>query len=87
MDVATDDEPLEFAATVDATEVAGAEYDVAKLLNGVQEPYRRVVQLFCLEERSCDEVADMLGMPVGTIKSLLFRARRLLVSLAQGEAA
>jgi RNA polymerase sigma-70 factor (ECF subfamily) len=62
---------------------AEAEYDVAQLLNELAEPYRRVVVLFYLEERSCESVAQLLGMPEGTVKSLLFRARTQLAARAR----
>ena len=64
-------------ASIDA---AAAEYDVARLLQNLPEPYRRVVVLFYLEERSCEAVAQLLGMPEGTVKSLLFRARKRLAA-------
>jgi RNA polymerase sigma-70 factor (ECF subfamily) len=76
-DVTTADEPIG---------AAEAEYDVAQLLNGLDEPYRRVVVLFYLEEQSCENVAQLLGLPEGTVKSLLFRARGRLAARA-GEAA
>jgi RNA polymerase sigma-70 factor (ECF subfamily) len=40
--------------------------------------YRAVVTLFYLEERSYREVADVLGIPMGTLKTHLHRARALL---------
>lgn len=39
---------------------------------------REVLTLFYLRELSLDEVADVLRVPVGTVKSRLFRARKLL---------
>ncbi len=39
---------------------------------------REVVTLFYLQELSLNEVAEALKVPVGTIKSRLFRAKRLL---------
>jgi RNA polymerase sigma factor (sigma-70 family) len=39
---------------------------------------REVLTLFYLQELSSGEVADVLGVAVGTVKSRLFRARRLL---------
>src|SRR5262245_59914767 len=42
------------------------------------EPFRAVVELFHLEGRTHEEAADELGLPVGTIRSRLHRARRRL---------
>ena len=42
------------------------------------EQYRVVVTLFYLEERSYREVAATLGIPMGTLKTHLHRARALL---------
>ena len=39
---------------------------------------REVLSLFYLEELSLAEVAQALDIPVGTVKSRLFRARKLL---------
>jgi RNA polymerase sigma-70 factor, ECF subfamily len=59
-----------------------AEYDVARLLEQLPEPYRRVVVLFYLEDRSVDEVGELLSMPSGTVKALLHRGRKRLAALA-----
>ncbi len=48
------------------------------LVDGLPERYRRAVTLFYYEDRSVAEVAEMLAMPQGTVKTLLFRARALL---------
>jgi RNA polymerase sigma-70 factor (ECF subfamily) len=42
------------------------------------EQYRVVVTLFYLEQRSYKEVAAILGIPMGTLKTHLHRARALL---------
>lgn len=39
---------------------------------------REILTLFYLRELSLAEVADVIGVPVGTVKSRLFRARKLL---------
>jgi RNA polymerase sigma factor (sigma-70 family) len=39
---------------------------------------REVLTLFYLEELSLADIANALGIPVGTVKSRLFRARTLL---------
>ena len=50
--------------------------DVPALLDSLPAKYREVVTLFYMQEKSYDEVADMLGLPVGTVKTYLFRARK-----------
>ncbi len=46
------------------------------------EKQRQVVRLFYLRECSVEEVAEMSGMPVGTVKTLLHRGRERLRELA-----
>ena len=80
-----DDDPVSFGRSPGATESAGqaaAEYDVSRLLEKLPEPYRRVVVLFYLEDRSCEEVGELLSMPTGTVKALLHRGRKKLAALA-----
>jgi len=85
-EVADDDgDPMLFGTAQAGVESAGqaaAEYDVAKLLEQLPEPYRRVVVLFYLEDRSCEEVGELLSMPTGTVKALLHRGRKRLAALA-----
>ncbi|WP_165550158.1 RNA polymerase sigma factor [Kribbella speibonae] len=52
--------------------------DVRRLLGGVPVMEREVLVLFHLEDLSLEECAEVLGVPVGTVKSRLYRARRLL---------
>jgi RNA polymerase sigma-70 factor (ECF subfamily) len=80
-----DGDPMLFgrdAAGIETAGQAAAEYDVAKLLDKLPEPYRRVVVLFYLEDRSCEEVGELLSMPTGTVKALLHRGRKKLAALA-----
>jgi len=85
-EVADDDgDPNLFGAAMADQENAdqpSAEYDVAKLLDQLPEHYRRVVVLFYLEDRSCEEVGELLSMPTGTVKALLHRGRKRLAALA-----
>jgi RNA polymerase sigma-70 factor (ECF subfamily) len=50
-----------------------------ELVAALPERYRRALTLFYYEERSVSEVALMLGVPEGTIKTNLHRARALLL--------
>jgi RNA polymerase sigma-70 factor (ECF subfamily) len=80
-----DGDPMLFgreAAGVETSGQAAAEYDVSRLLEQLPEPYRRVVVLFYLEDRSCEEVGELLSMPTGTVKALLHRGRKKLAALA-----
>ena len=56
------------------TDLQALEYSLARL--PIVE--REVLTLFYLEELSLSEVADALKVPIGTIKSRLFRARQML---------
>ena len=46
---------------------------VVELLGQVQEPYRAAVSLFYLEECSYKEIADILAIPLGTVRSRISR--------------
>lgn len=52
--------------------------DAAALLERLPARFRQVVTLFYMQEKSYDEVARMLGLPMGTVKTYLFRARKIL---------
>jgi RNA polymerase sigma-70 factor (ECF subfamily) len=64
---------------------AAASPDAAALLERLPAKYRQVVALFYMQEKSYDEVASMLGLPVGTVKTYLFRARKSLAEEMAGE--
>lgn len=49
-----------------------------KALADLDEPFRAAVQLVDLEDQSYEAAADILGVPIGTVRSRLFRARRQL---------
>ena len=49
-----------------------------ELVDLLPERYRRTLTLFYYEDRSVSEVASMLAMPEGTVKTTLFRARAAL---------
>ncbi len=54
---------------------------VREAVNALPPRYRAVVTLFYLEERSYKEVAEVLGIPMGTLKTHLHRARALLKNI------
>lgn len=47
-------------------------------INALPPKYRRVIRLRHTEEREYQEIADLLGLPLGTVKAHIFRARELL---------
>ncbi len=51
---------------------------ITEEVGSLPAPYNVIVALYHLDEMSYQEIAEVTGMPVGTIKSYLFRARRLL---------
>ncbi len=63
------------AEIVDRIEVGPA---IRKALDAVPEVYRTAVILVDVEGESYETAAEVLGVPVGTVRSRLFRARRLL---------
>jgi RNA polymerase sigma-70 factor (ECF subfamily) len=58
-----------------SAETSAAHAQLVRLVAQLPERQRQVVTLFYMEEQSHEEVAAMLAMPVGTVKTLLHRAR------------
>lgn len=50
-------------------------------LNRLEDPYRTAVTLFYLEDYSYPEIAEILGIPLGTVKSRLARGLTQLQTL------
>jgi RNA polymerase sigma-70 factor (ECF subfamily) len=50
----------------------------AKAIASLPEKYRAALVLCDLEEKSYEEISEVLGLPVGTVKSRINRARNLL---------
>jgi RNA polymerase sigma-70 factor (ECF subfamily) len=51
---------------------------ISDALNEIPEVFRSAVVLVDLEDQSYEDAADVLGIPVGTVRSRLFRGRKLL---------
>jgi RNA polymerase sigma-70 factor (ECF subfamily) len=54
--------------------------DLAHLVAQLPDKYRQVITLFYMEEKSYEEVARELGLPIGTVKTYLHRARKELAA-------
>ena len=52
--------------------------EITRAIDELPEEYRVVVTLSDLQELRYAEIADVLGVPEGTVKSRLFRGRRIL---------
>ncbi len=53
-------------------------YDLEQALGRLPPHYRRVLVLFYFEGKSYEAVAELLGLPLGTVKTHLNRARKRL---------
>jgi len=60
---------------------------VGRAIEALPEEYRVVAALYFMEEFSYQEIADMVGCPVGTVRSRLHRGRRMLQKALWGIAA
>jgi RNA polymerase sigma factor (sigma-70 family) len=54
-----------------------------KLIDMLQPQYKVVLTLYHLEQKNYAEIGEITGMPEGTVKNYLFRARQLLKDKAK----
>jgi len=57
------------------------EEDIQCLTEAIKElpyHYQVIIKLFYFEERSYEEITELLGMPMGTVKTQLFRGKKML---------
>jgi RNA polymerase sigma-70 factor (ECF subfamily) len=62
-------------------EVPDRQRDIVGMVGQLPANYRQVVMLFYMEDRSYEEVARMLDLPLGTVKTYLHRARQQLATM------
>lgn len=55
--------------------------EIEGALNRLPADLEQAVRLYYWEEKSYQEVADMMGLPIGTIKSHLYRAKERLAEM------
>lgn len=70
----TADPAAALLSRLDAEQIAGA-------LHALPEEYRVVSTLYFIEDLSYATIADIVGIPVGTVRSRLHRGRRILQKL------
>lgn len=59
---------------------------MAKAMEQMSAEHREILVLVCVKGMQYQEVADMLHIPVGTVRSRLSRARSQLIALMEGPA-
>jgi len=64
--------------TNDRVENREAQTEIAKAFRSLKPSYRKVATLFFLRERSYEEIAEMLDMPLGSVKGMINRVRTML---------
>lgn len=60
------------------SELVGSDIDIKNALNELPEEHRRAIILVDVEELTYEEAAQVMGCPVGTIRSRVCRGRRML---------
>ena len=51
---------------------------IERAVDNLPEPHRTILVLVDLENQSYEEAATILDVPIGTVRSRLFRARRMI---------
>ncbi len=57
---------------------------LAKAMEQMSPEHREILVLVCVKGMQYQEVADMLSIPVGTVRSRLSRARNQLIAMMEG---
>ena len=73
--------PIEGRAEPSRHETVSQHAEIKQLLMRLPSVQREVITLFYLEDESIQDVAQILGIPEGTVKSHLHRARRALAGM------
>jgi RNA polymerase sigma-70 factor (ECF subfamily) len=84
----TDAEIPDYADQAPGPENVALERDEAQALraaiDGLPEKYRTVITLYHLQGQQYEEIAEVLNLPLGTVKTHLFRAKELLRTRLSG---
>ena len=75
-------EAVESTNPVPSADISVERAALLRLVDQLPTKQRQVIMLFYMEAQSHEEVASMLAMPVGTVKTLLHRARARLSAAA-----
>jgi RNA polymerase sigma factor (sigma-70 family) len=85
--VALEDAPASALATLPAQEDVVRRRELLRALGQLSEDQRSVLLLVSVEDLTYAEVAQVLGLPLGTVMSRLARARETLHKLMDGQPA
>jgi RNA polymerase sigma factor (sigma-70 family) len=79
MDSPIDDYEVVGITTPEDTVVAQEESEMlVRLVDELHEPYRSITQWYYFDELSYQDISNQTGLPLKTIESRLYRARRML---------
>ena len=74
-------EDLPELAAGTTTETQNADDEVVNAIRALSPPLREVIVLHYFADRTVEEIAAALNVPIGTVKSRLHNARETLVGL------
>lgn len=74
----------EFLPEVEVQDGTEASLSVEKLLDQLDSKLAALLRLFYLEDLSIEEIAEVLEVPTGPVKSRLFYARKLMIKVLEG---
>jgi len=69
-------------AEIEMRDLAGI---VKKIIDSMPEKYAAILTLFYFQELSHDEICQIMNLPLGTVKTHLFRARAMLYKRLQND--
>lgn len=75
------EQPGPEAALIHRQELA----QLRNIITSLKPNYRQLIEMYYFEERSVEGIAKELGIPDGTVKVRLFRARELLYNMLKGK--
>lgn len=87
--VVVTDDFLTYTADSDTEEIIEKRSEKQALINAIMklpDKYREIIHLFYYQEMGVNDIAKVLRIPGGTVKSRLFKARTLLHDMMGGEA-
>ena len=78
--ILNDDEPFETIDEKDTYKQVEAKHDLDQAFSGLKPAYRTILDLAFYQELSYEEIADILALPLNTVKTHVRRAKEALRS-------